>query len=344
MSDYKICIIMPTYNSERYLKTTIDSIINQSIGFDNLELIIIDDKSTDGTRDIIKDFSNKYYNIIYKFLDKNLGHPGAVRNKGMEIASAKYIMFCDHDDEYDEDLCEILYNTISQEKDCDLVGCNNYMVDALNHPYKISTFDINDERTHIDSKNMFEYANVYIWTKIFKKEIIVKNNIRYITEGIGEDTIFCLDYLLHSKSAIHLNNYYGYYHYIRGDNLSTSNMKWILDYFDMIDVINDRFGKYLKDIDSDKFYQNRINSILLAILSLKENDWSSIDCLINKLNNLEKEINYKTTYEKSFFNKFINNLIIKNHLTLATLAVYISNRIYKNKFILKFYRKFVLKK
>ena len=334
---------MPTYNSENYLKTTINSILNQSIGFNNLELIIIDDNSTDSTKDIIKDFSNKYENIVYKFLDKNLGHPGAVRNKGMEIASADYFMFCDHDDEYDEKLCETLYNTITHEE-CDLVGCNNYIIDALNQPFKIDTFDETDAKTYISPENIFYYTNVYVWTKIFKKEIISKNSIKYISGGIGEDTIFCLDYLLYSKSAIHLNNYYGYYHHIRGDNLSTSNMKWILDYFDMIEVINEKFGKYLNDIDADKFYQNRINSILLAMLSLKENDWSSLSSLINKLHNLEKEINYKTTYEKSIFNKFINNLIIRNHLILATFVVYISNRIYKNRFILKMYRKFVLKK
>lgn len=343
MSGYKISIIMPTYNSENYLENTLNSILNQSIGFDNIELILVDDKSTDNTRDMIKNFSNKYDNIVSIFLDKNLGHPGAVRNKGMEIASAEYIMFCDHDDEYDEYLCETLYNSITQE-DCDLVGCNNYMVDALNHPYEIDTFDEAEEKTVITSKNRFYYNNVYVWTKIFKKGIIVKNKIEYITEGIGEDTIFCLEYLVYSKLAIHLNNYYGYYHYIRGDNLSTSNIKWVLDYFEMINVITERFSDNLKDIDSDKFFQNRINSIILAMLSLKENDWSSLSCLINKLHEFENDINYKNTYEKSFINKFINNLIIKNHLNLATFVVYILNRLYKNKFILKMYRKFVLNK
>lgn len=80
------------------------------------------------------------------------------------------------------------------------------------------------------------------------------------------------------------------------------------------------------------------------MLSLKENDWSSLSSLINKLYEFEKGINYKNTYEKSIFNKLINSLIIKNHLTLATLVVYISNKLYKNKFILKMYRKFVLNK
>ena len=333
---------MPTYNSERYLKTTIDSIINQSIGFNNLELIIIDDKSTDSTRDIIGDFSNKHDNIIYRFLDKNLGHPGAVRNVGMEIASAEYVMFCDHDDKYDKYLCETLYDTITKES-VDLVGCNNYVVDALKKPYKINTYDESQDRVYISQDNMFFYSNVYVWTKIFKKEIITEFNIEYITEGIGEDTIFCLDYLMHADSSIHLNHYFGYYHYFHGDNLSSSNKKWILDYFNMIDVIEDRFGRHLRNIDADKFYQNRINSILLAMLSLKENDWSTISGLIKKLHELENAINYKTTYEKSVFNRFINSLIIKNHLALATFAVYVSNRVYKNKFVLGMYRKYVLK-
>lgn len=341
MSVYKISIIMPTYNSGNYLINTIDSIINQSIGFNNIELIIIDDKSTDKTREIIESYSKKYGNIVAKFLDKNLGHPGHVRNKGIEIASADYLMFCDHDDEYDSYLCETLYNTIIQE-DCDLVGCNNLLVDALNQPYKIKTYDESEDKVYISSANMFFYTNVYVWTKIFKKEIIVKNNIEYITEGIGEDTIFCLDYLVHSKLSVHLNNYFGYSHFIHGDNLSTSNKKWILDYFDMIDIINEKFKEYLKGLDSDKFYQNKINSILLAMLSLKENDWSSLSSLINRLYEFEKVIDYRTIYEKNFFNKFLNNLIVSNHLTLATFVVYISNRIYKNKFILKLYRKFLL--
>ena len=343
MSDYKISIIMPTYNSENYLENTLDSIITQSFGFNNIELIIVDDKSNDATREIIKEYSSRYDNIVYKFLDDNLGHPGAVRNKGMELASSDYIMFCDHDDEYDEYLCENLYNEIVQE-DCDLVGCNNFLIDALKQPFEINTFDNDKDKVLISSENMFYYGNVYVWTKIFKKDIIVKNNVKYITGGIGEDTIFCLEYLLYSKSAIHLNNYYGYYHYIRGDNLSTSSKKWILEYFDMINLINDKFSENLKDIDSDKFFQNKINSIILGMLSLKENDLSSLSSLINKLYEFEKGINYKNTYEKSIFNKLINSLIIKNHLTLTTLVVYISNKLYKNKFILKMYRKFALNK
>ena len=344
MSNYKISIIMPTYNSENYLKSTIDSILNQSFGFNNLELIIVDDKSTDNTKDIIENYSNKYDNIIPIFLDKNSGHPGFGRNKGIEIASSDYLMFCDHDDKYDEYLCETLYNTITQEKDCDLVGCNNFIIDVLNHPYEVNTFDKTEKKVYIYPNNMFYYANVYVWTKIFKKEIIVKNNIKYITQGIGEDTIFCLDYLLNSKLSVHLNNYYGYYHHIRGDNLSTSNIKWVLDYFEMINIITDRYSDNLKDIDSNRFFQNRINSIILAMLSLKENDWASLSNLINKLYEFENKTNYKNTYEKSFVNKLINVLISNNHLNLATFVVYILNRIYKNKFILKMYRKFILKK
>lgn len=66
----KISVIMPSYNVENYISRSINSVINQTFGFENIELIIIDDCSTDNTKEIIKDFSSKYNNIIPIFLKK----------------------------------------------------------------------------------------------------------------------------------------------------------------------------------------------------------------------------------------------------------------------------------
>ena len=65
---FKISVIMPVYNAEDELNTAIDSIINQSFGFENIELIIVDDCSTDNSRNIITDYANEYENIIPVFL------------------------------------------------------------------------------------------------------------------------------------------------------------------------------------------------------------------------------------------------------------------------------------
>ena len=97
---YKVSVIMPVYNAEEYLGNALDSVINQSMGFENIELILVDDKSTDNSRNIIEEYSNIYYNIKPIFLDENSGCPGIPRNVGIKNASSDYIMFIDNDDEY----------------------------------------------------------------------------------------------------------------------------------------------------------------------------------------------------------------------------------------------------
>ena len=106
---YKISMIIPVYNAEKYLKRTINSIINQSIGFENIELILVDDNSQDNSKSIIEEYVAKYDNVIGIYSDKNHGFPGFGRNKGIEIASGQYIMFSDNDDEHDKDLCLLLF-------------------------------------------------------------------------------------------------------------------------------------------------------------------------------------------------------------------------------------------
>ena len=77
---YKISIITPIFNSEKYISRTIDSIINQTIGFQNLELILVDDKSTDNTKYVIENYAQKYDNIMPIYLTENSGTPGHGRN------------------------------------------------------------------------------------------------------------------------------------------------------------------------------------------------------------------------------------------------------------------------
>lgn len=110
--DYKISVVIPTYNIERYLNETVDSIINQTIGFSNIELIIVDDGSTDSTKKIINEYSEKYENVFHIYLDYNSGFPGRARNIGIETANGEYLMLIDHDDQCPSYACELLYNTI----------------------------------------------------------------------------------------------------------------------------------------------------------------------------------------------------------------------------------------
>ena len=89
-----VSIIMPSYNSEKYISKSIDSILKQK--YTQWELLIIDDCSTDNTRIVVNEYLDKYKNIKYIILEKNSG-PSVARNKGIELSEGEYIAFLDSD-------------------------------------------------------------------------------------------------------------------------------------------------------------------------------------------------------------------------------------------------------
>ena len=124
--NYKISAIIPVYNAEEDISSAIDSIINQTIGFNNIELILVDDASTDNTKEIIKSYQKNFDNIKLIELNQNSGLPGKPRSLGIDYATSDYIVFLDSDDIYTKEAFEILYNTISKENS-DFVIAGHYI-------------------------------------------------------------------------------------------------------------------------------------------------------------------------------------------------------------------------
>ena len=116
-----ISIIVPIYNAEKYIEKCVDSLLNQTKK--ELEFILINDGSTDGTHDILKSYKDKR---IKYFKNKNQGI-GKTRNFGIEKATGKYIIFIDSDDYIEPTACEELYNKAKEEK-ADVVVCDFYKV------------------------------------------------------------------------------------------------------------------------------------------------------------------------------------------------------------------------
>ena len=114
-----ISIIVPIYNSEKYLKKCIDSIINQTKK--ELEIILINDGSTDNSEKIIKEYKDKRIKYI-----KNTNQGiGTTRNQGIKEATGKYLMFIDSDDYIENNACELLYNK-AEKDNLDMVVCDFY--------------------------------------------------------------------------------------------------------------------------------------------------------------------------------------------------------------------------
>ena len=158
MNEYKVSVIVPVYNDELYLSNCLESLINQSLK--DIEIICINDGSSDNSLSILEDYSDKDDRISY-YSQANKG-PGAARNKGIEKAKGDYIAFVDADDWLDLNALEKLYNQ-SIKNDSDMVLFN-----AIEHfPNK------NNERIyHVSDDEDIDYSDFSFNYKYNKKLVM----------------------------------------------------------------------------------------------------------------------------------------------------------------------------
>ena len=223
----KISVIVPTYNAESYLMNAVNSVINQSFGFENIELILIDDNSNDGIMDILNDLSRKYENIKTIFLEENSGSPSKPRNIGIDNASCEYVMFLDNDDEYVEDFCKKMYDTIENHQ-CDIVTCRNYDVVKGEYQKYHSVLDKRPDFVKLNSieedPDLLSTTSMLIWNKIYKKSFLLEIGAKFPSGTLYEDVYFNLIAFMNASPIVYLNDYFGYIYNIRvdGDDKSTS--------------------------------------------------------------------------------------------------------------------------
>ena len=342
---YKVSVIIPIYNAGEYLERAIKSVINQTLGFENIELILVDDKSTDNSRNIIQNFADKYDNIVPIFMEKNTGSPSIPRNEAIKKSTSDFIMFMDNDDEYYGDICEVFYNAMISTN-ADLVSCPYYDYDSISQ--KENTFDVKNENSIIeDDKIIYEddlilaFDNVVIWNKIFKKEIIIKNDIQF-HETVGEDFVFCTEYLVNIKKRVWLKDYHGYHKHVRDDSLITNvdieSIKEKLNAHEYIyELIIDRIDNN-RDFFINNIFELTVESTIAEIPSLKSRD--EMLEILQLLYDFEKKISY-TGYAANFIINFINKLILKKRFNLAIILLKLANFAKQSLFIKKYYRKFL---
>jgi len=220
--NYKISIIIPVFNVENYIREALESIVKQTIGLENLEVIMVNDCSTDKSGAIINEYASRYDNFKALHLPENSGAAGKPRNIGLKKATANYLMFLDPDDYYTDDACEVLYNKIIAE-DADIVF-SRYLYIHNNKRNKIGkSFNPFENEGEIKLKSSDDDLRIFtiapsLWTKIIKKNLIIDNNITF-PEGIpGQDLVFVLNVFLEAKDIIYLSNYFSCNYRIRNSN------------------------------------------------------------------------------------------------------------------------------
>ena len=190
----KISIIVPIYNIENYLSETLNSILKQSM-IEEMEVLMIDDGSTDNSRYIIEEYALDYDNF-YAYHKSNEG-PSIARNMGIELAKGEYVMFLDSDDIILPDRCEKLYE-LAKKNDSDFVGSfgkrltryNFYGSLIYNNAYK----NIECQKENIVFEEMPELIwDTFCTNKLYKKSFLDENDIRFIPKMKYEDIPFALE-------------------------------------------------------------------------------------------------------------------------------------------------------
>ncbi|WP_291571683.1 glycosyltransferase family 2 protein [Clostridium sp. UBA4548] len=185
----KISIIIPCYNVEKYIERCAKSLVDQTIGIEDLELIFVNDASTDSTLSMLLEIEKAYPNNILVINSLKNGKQGTAKNIGMQYATADYIGFVDSDDWIECDMYEKLYSKI-KEYNCDFAGCcfvqdyrNGKSIETANGEDIFLKINTNEERK--DFLNLDLGGGVV--SKLYRKSLITDNQIFFPEQLKYED-------------------------------------------------------------------------------------------------------------------------------------------------------------
>lgn len=238
-----ISIIVPVYNVEQYISRCIDSLLSQS--YKNLEILLIDDGSTDSSGNICDEYANKYNNV-HVYHKKNGGLSSA-RNLGLEKINvrSRYVGFVDSDDFVHPNMYKVLYDNLI-ESDSDISVCNfekvyddNYPLEVINNVSVVNSINL--------IENYFDHLEIctIVCNKLYKRECI--DGIKFELGRIYEDQIYSPQVIYKSKK-IALTDAKLYYYYQRKDSISHGghNVDGWEDLFYAAEYYI-RFGKQIKN-------------------------------------------------------------------------------------------------
>lgn len=262
----ELSIIIPVYNVEKYLRQCLDSILTQTS--QNYEVILVDDGSTDESPAICDQYAkkDKRFKVIHK---KNEG-VSVARNAGIDICTGEFISFVDSDDWLEPTYVSTL---ICQMRNADLIFFSHivHSEDGLKSSYQLKEKFIDNENAkedfilHLFNNMLYVDFYGYTWNKAFRRDIIMKNNIRFVS-GLTfyEDEIFTNDYIMHVKKVRSISTPLYNYNWKVGGLSFSKKKSW--QYFKLAEKTNE-FAQSLETENAILFFKKRAENMLLMGLS-----------------------------------------------------------------------------
>ena len=319
-----ISVIVPIYNVAKYLSTCIESILNQT--FTNLEIILVNDGSTDNCKEICDKYAKMDSRIIV--IHKKNGGVSSARNAGLDICKGDYISFIDPDDYIDSTMYEKMLQIILTKK-VDIVSCNYLRLNSNNRSQ--SFFKLNEDELIIDKniliEKVFQYKNfdMVVFNKLYKSYIF--KTLRFpLNINLGEDlhilypTIHLANRFYCMKDSLYIKN-------IRNDSLSGN--KDIQAYINNVQEHELFLKNVLNDnsLDYDRIYNACATNLFRHYKRLLDK--------IYTLNNKTAYSSLEHKKKKKLFNLYTNkNLSTKDRLKIKLLKInpniYHKYRLYSN--------------
>lgn len=296
----KVSLIIPVYNVEKYISKCLATTVNQTL--DDMELIFVNDGSTDNSEKYIKEYQEIYPNKIV-YLEKENGGLSDARNYGMRYAKGEYIAFLDSDDYVELDMYELMYNK-AKECNFDMVECNFYW----QYPNK-QKVDIGE--IYHSKKEALEKARVVAWNKLYKREIVNKSEIIFPKGLRYEDVEFFYKILPNLEKIGFIEKPLVYYVQRQNSISNTQNVKTR----EIIEILNNVWNFYkeqglydeYKDELEYTFARYLLCSSLKRMAKVEDEDLR------------EKLLNEAWEFLNTTFPNWKKNKILKKDLTLKKL-------------------------
>lgn len=319
---YKVSVIIPTYNAESVIGACLDSVLNQTEK--GIEIICVDDGSTDGTLNIIDEYARNNNNIIVR--RQNHCGAGIARNVGIEVAKGKYISFLDSDDIYFEKyaLERMIKACITHHTKV----CGSFLVNYIDGEYKDVDIFPNVKISNRGAMVLFEQFqnDFYYQCFIYDREIFKDNSIRFPSYLRYQDPPLFLKIMLTCKSFwVEPVRLYAY-SFSNNEKKEHNNIKYILDgitdnitlainngYHDLYNRLIDRLDNYYYDLIMENVTIEILGKIFILSEVIKTSPWGEKCILIEHI--LKRIKDYKRKCDSNYLLEKINDMYCGNYKT-----------------------------
>ncbi len=350
MKKIKLSIIVPVYNAEKYLDKCMQSIYAQT--FTSYEIILVNDGSKDNSLALCKKFAQNDKRV--SVIDKENGGAGSARNAGIEIAKGEYLAFPDADDWFENDFYETLISA-AEKGDYDIVfsGVNYYSqkLEKTGEALCPKVDFISQEECRKNVMTLFPTTTIFDvpWNKIYKRETVIKNNVRFTNLRRCQDAVFNIDVYSVAKKVTSVEK--GFYNYIVNDQEKT-DIKFPKNYIDInvyyythLKEVLTSFGVYCGEVKTH--YDSSFVISVFGTLNMFDNPrWNLsksekkkyVENILNREDVQSFVLSATVRSDAETYYNVIKNKDVKKVFSIHRKEKF-KSKIRNNKFIIKIYRK-----